>query len=603
LPFQRESVGIAYCVEPASLQSSEAPAGSAGASSFFDTEEIIVQPTRTGASIVLDVLESLGVETVFGYPGGAIMPLYDALYDHRMRHVLVRHEAAAVFAASGYARATRRTGVCIATSGPGATNLVTGIVDAMMDNVPLVALTGQVRTAVMGTDAFQEVDVASITHAVTKRNVVVRSVEQLEPALHAAFRLAAGPRPGPVLVDLPTDVLKAALPIGPAPAQQHADSNRPKAACDALDAAIEALMRAEHPVLIVGGGARWSGATHVFRAFAARVGAPIAATLHGLGAPQPFDPAFLGMLGMHGWKRANLAVASADVIFALGMRFDDRVTGDPTKFAPNARTIVHADIDASEFDKVVGAQIKLHGDLRETLEALCNRLDASKLPSFAAWRARACAPHEQLPRDDARDDHLSATDFLDALLSNLPVDAIVTTDVGQHQMWTAQRVRAHHPEHFLTSGGLGSMGFGLPAAIGAQMACPNRTVVAIVGDGGFQMSMAELATLRRYELPIKIALLDNRNLGMVRQWQELFYNARYSATALPDNPDFSTIAHAYGIEAAVVDRTSAVASSVERLLSAPGPMLLHCACYPHENVWPIIPSGKSVDDLLEAIPA
>jgi acetolactate synthase-1/2/3 large subunit len=560
--------------------------------------------TRTGAAIVLDTLESLGVETVFGYPGGAIMPLYDALYDHRIAHVLVRHEAAAVFAASGFARSTGRPGVCIATSGPGATNLITGIVDAMMDNVPLVALTGQVRSTVMGTDAFQEVDVAAITHQVTKRNIVVRSIEQIEPALRAAFRLAASDRPGPVLVDLPTDVLRAfeAEQRKPA-ATKSPECERPRATAQALDAAVEALQGAKRPLLIVGGGTRWSGATEIFRAFAAHIGAPVASTLHGLGCADPDDPAFLGMLGMHGWKRANHAVAKADVIFALGMRFDDRVTGDPTKFAPNAHTIVHADIDKAEFNKVVHAHVTLHGDLRETLAALDHRLARVTLPSFEEWRSAACAPQERLPRDDARHDHLSATDFLDALFAALPQDAIVATDVGQHQMWAAQRVRASHPQHFLTSGGLGSMGFGLPAAIGAQMAHPGRMVVAVVGDGGFQMSMAELATLRRHELPVKIILLDNRNLGMVRQWQELFYSGRYSATALPDNPEFTTIARAYGIEARLVDNANAIGPAIARMLESPGPMLMHCACYPHENVWPIIPSGKSVDDLMEALPA
>ncbi len=558
--------------------------------------------TRTGAAIVLDTLESLGVETVFGYPGGAIMPLYDALYDHRIAHVLVRHEAAAVFAASGFARSTGRPGVCIATSGPGATNLITGIVDAMMDNVPLVALTGQVRTTVMGTDAFQEVDVAAITHQVTKRNIVVRSVEQIEPALRAAFRLATSDRPGPVLVDLPTDVLRT-LEAERAEPAVTVTRERPCADAASLEAAVAALQCARRPVLIVGGGTRWSSSTEVFRSLAARIGAPIASTLHGLGCAQTADPAFLGMLGMHGWKRANHAVAKADVIFALGMRFDDRVTGDPSKFAPNAHTIVHADIDQAEFNKVVRAQVTLHGDLRETLVALDHRLARVTLPDFGSWRDEACAPQEVLPRDDARHDHLSATDFLDALFATLPADAIVTTDVGQHQMWAAQRVRASHPQHFLTSGGLGSMGFGLPAAIGAQIAHPDRMVVAVVGDGGFQMSMAELATLRRHELPVKIVLLDNRNLGMVRQWQELFYDARYSATALPDNPDFTIIARAYGVEARLVDNVNAVDAAIARMLESPGPMLLHCACYPHENVWPIIPAGKGVDDLMEPVPA
>jgi acetolactate synthase-1/2/3 large subunit len=557
---------------------------------------------RTGATIVLDTLESLGVETVFGYPGGAIMPLYDALYDHRIAHVLVRHEAAAVFAASGFARSTGRPGVCIATSGPGATNLITGIVDAMMDNVPLVALTGQVRTAVMGTDAFQEVDVAAITHQVTKRNIVVRSLEQIEPALRAAFRLATSDRPGPVLVDLPTDVLRALEMERPAAAAAVV-RGRPCADALSLEAAVAALQRAVRPVLIVGGGARWSGATEVFRSLAARIGAPVASTLHGLGCADPGDRSFLGMLGMHGWKRANLAVAKADVVFALGMRFDDRVTGDPSKFAANAHTIVHADIDRAEFNKVVHAHVTLHGDLRETLVALDHRLARVALPDFQAWRDEACAPQEVLPRDDARHDHLSATDFLDALFAALPADAIVSTDVGQHQMWAAQRVRASHPQHFLTSGGLGTMGFGLPAAIGAQLAHPGRMVVAVVGDGGFQMSMAELATLRRHELPVKIILLDNRNLGMVRQWQELFYDGRYSATALPDNPEFTIIARAYGVEARLVDNVNAVDAAIARMLESPGPMLLHCACYPHENVWPIIPSGKGVDDLMEPVPA
>ncbi|HEY5340646.1 MAG TPA: biosynthetic-type acetolactate synthase large subunit [Candidatus Aquilonibacter sp.] len=559
--------------------------------------------TRTGATIVLDTLEALGVETVFGYPGGAIMPLYDALYDHHIEHILVRHEAAAVFAAGGYARSTGRVGVCIATSGPGATNLITGIVDALMDNVPLVALTGQVRTAVMGTDAFQEVDVAAITHQVTKRNIVVRNVEDLEPALRTAFRIASGPRPGPVLVDLPTDVLRAVMEAQAPAEQAPCQSRSPIADPAALDAAIAAIANAKQPVVIVGGGTRWAGATAVFREFANRLDVPVAATLHGLGAMDPDDPAFLGMLGMHGWKRANRAVADADVIVALGMRFDDRVTGDPKKFAPSAHTIIHADIDESEFNKVVRAQITLHGDLRDTLEALCARLNETPIPNFVAWRTRACVPAEQLPRDDAGAEHLSATDFLETLFAQLPADAIVTTDVGQHQMWAAQRVRVNDPHHFLTSGGLGSMGFGVPAAIGAQKAHPGRTVVAIVGDGGFQMSMAELATLRRYDLPVKIVLLDNRNLGMVRQWQELFYNARYSATSLPENPEFTTIARAYGIETRMVDHRAAIGPAVARMLECDGPMLLHCACFPHENVWPIIPAGKGVDDVLEAIPA
>jgi acetolactate synthase-1/2/3 large subunit len=561
-----------------------------------------VQAARSGASVVLDVLEELGVDTVFGYPGGAIMPLYDALYDHRIRHVLVRHEAAAVFAASGYARSTGRAGVCIATSGPGAANLVTGIADAMLDNVPLIALTGQVRTALMGTDAFQEIDTAAITQAITKRNVVVRDASEIEPALCDAFRIAQGPRPGPVLLDLPSDVLRQEVRRR----SFDAGSAVRRAPCvdgAAISAAVEALAGAQRPVLVIGGGARWSNATQAFREFARRTGAPVTATLHGLGCSDPNDPAFLGMLGMHGWKRANLAVAEADVVVALGMRFDDRVTGDPAKFAPKAHTIVHADIDRSEFNKTVRAHVLLHGDLRDTLESLNAQLGRAALPSFAAWRDRAAAPGERLACDASPESQLSATDTLDALFASLPSDVIVTADVGQHQMWAAQRMRPCSPFHFLTSGGLGSMGFAVPAAIGAQLAHPQSTVVAIVGDGGFQMSMAELATIRRYALPVKIVVLDNRNLGMVRQWQELFYHARYSATSLPDNPDFAAIARAYGIPARVVDRHEDVAAALTSLLATPGPFVLHCACYPQENVWPIIPSGASVDDLMEPIPA
>ena len=557
---------------------------------------------RTGAHLVLETLDREGVDVVFGYPGGAIMPLYDALYGHKVRHVLVRHEAAAAFAAGGYARSSGRVGVCLATSGPGATNLITGILDAMMDSVPLVAITGQVKSTLLGTDAFQEADVAALTHTITKRNVVVRDIAQLVPALRAAFEMARGPRPGPVLVDIPSDVLKQSFAPSEASARR-APSASAVAEPAHLAQAIEAIARAERPVVIAGGGARWSDAVAEFRAFVALLGAPHTATLHGLGCAHPDDPNFLGMLGMHGWKRANLAVHDADVVIALGMRFDDRVTGNPERWATKA-TIVHADVDASEFGKIVQPEISLHGDLKATLVAL-NAALAERAPSprHAAWAAQARVRGAPPPRDPAAGDVLSATDVLDELFAQVAPGTIVATDVGQHQMWAAQRVRPHHPRDFMSSGGLGSMGFGFPAAIGAQFANPGRPVVAIVGDGGFQMSFAELATLRRYAVPVKVLLMDNRNLGMVRQWQQIFFNERYSATSLDDNPDFVAIARAYDMEARSVSARSDLSRAIRAFLASDRPTLLHCACYPLENVWPMIPSGTSVHESLEAVPA
>jgi acetolactate synthase-1/2/3 large subunit len=559
---------------------------------------------RSGAHLVLETLEREGVDVVFGYPGGAIMPLYDALYGHNVRHVLVRHEAAAAFAAGGYARSSGRVGVCLATSGPGATNLITGILDAMMDSVPLVAITGQVKSTLLGTDAFQEADVAALTHTITKRNIVVRDVTQIIPALRSAFAIARGPRPGPVLVDIPSDILRALY----APENLEHEPERPRAVAPtpdpaAIARAVEAIEKAKRPVIIAGGGLRWADGMDEYRTFVARLGAPHTATLHGLGNPSPDDPNFLGMLGMHGWKRANLAVADADLVVALGMRFDDRVTGNPERFATNAQ-IIHADVDASEFGKIVNPEIALHADVKETLIALNAALEGRK-PSdaHASWAVTTRERGTPPARDRACGGALSATDVLDALFDEIAPGTIVTTDVGQHQMWAAQRVRPSHPRDFMSSGGLGSMGFGFPAAIGAQFAHPGRPVVAIVGDGGFQMSFAELATLRRYGVPVKVLLLDNRNLGMVRQWQQIFFNERYSATSLDDNPDFCMIARAYEIEARTVGARSDLRGAIRAFLQSKVSTLLHCACFPLENVWPMIPSGTSVEESMESVPA
>ncbi|HEY0394190.1 MAG TPA: biosynthetic-type acetolactate synthase large subunit [Candidatus Elarobacter sp.] len=554
----------------------------------------------TGAQAVVAALEREGVDTIFGYPGGAIMPLYDALYRHRVRHVLVRHEAAAAFAASGYARTSGRVGVCCATSGPGATNLVTGLVDAMMDSVPLVAITGQVRTELMGTDGFQEADVCAITQPVTKRSVLVSDADGIGRAIAEAFALARDGRPGPVLVDIPNDILKTTITDLTAPPIKPfvRRGEGPRVSDAAVRDAAARIRSARRPVAIVGGGVRF-GAVDAYRAFAALLGLPHTATINALGAAAPGDGNYLGMLGMHGLKAANKAVQRADLIVALGMRFDDRVTGKPDRFARGA-SVIHADIDATEFGKIVLADVALHGDLDATLRALVAELERGHVPRFDDWAAEARLLGGPLPSDRVADDVLSATDVLDRVFAALPRDAIVTTDVGQHQMWAAQRARPTEPRRFATSAGLGAMGFGFPAAVGAQFAHPDSPVFAIVGDGGFQMCLPELATLRRYDVPVKIVLIDNQNLGMVRQWQEMFFSQRYSATNLSDNPDFAAIARAYGIEAFSLGSPASADATIEAFVASRGPALLHCACHPTENVWPMIPAGMTVDDLMEA---
>jgi acetolactate synthase I/II/III large subunit len=553
-----------------------------------------------GAQAVVAALGREGVDFIFGYPGGAIMPMYDALFQHQVRHVLCRHEAAAVFAASGYARTSGRVGVCCATSGPGATNLVTGLLVAFMDSVPVVAITGQVRTELMGTDGFQEADVCAITQGITKRNFLVTDPAKIASTLHEAFALARNGRPGPVLVDIPNDLLKVQL--DPAVAEATPPSRPPAAKPRVSDVAIRdavALIRAaRRPVAIIGGGVR-AGAVEAYRTFVSLLGLPHASTIMALGAAAQDDPAYLGMLGMHGLKAANKAVQRADLLIALGMRFDDRVTGKPDRFARTAQ-VIHADIDATEFDKIIHADVSLHGDLRDTLEALVAELVRTQVPRFDDWAIEARLLGGPLPSDRVNATVLSATDVLDRFFAALPADAVITTDVGQHQMWAAQRARPAHPQNFATSAGLGSMGFGFPAAIGAQFARPEAPVFAVVGDGGFQMCLPELATLRRYKVPAKILLIDNQNLGMVRQWQELFFSERYSATNLADNPDFAAIGRAYGIETFFVNRPQDADDVIARFVAHKGPALLHAACHPTENVWPMIPAGMTVDDLMEA---
>ncbi len=558
---------------------------------------------RSGSQVVLDALLEAGTELVFGYPGGAIMPLYDALVDYPVHHVLTRHEQAAIHAADGYARASGRLGVCISTSGPGATNLITGICTAMADSSPLLCLTGQVTTPNIGTDAFQEADVLGIVSGVAKQAYLVGSLTELPETMEEAVYIATSGRPGPVLVDLPKNILSGRtsgrcatvtqIPgYDPAPALDEAELRRAHAL----------LKEARRPVCIIGGGCKLSNATETFRQWCDATQIPVAVTLNGIGAPDPAYPGMLGMLGMHGLRQANRAVAAADLIIGLGMRFDDRVIGKLDEFGRGAR-IVHVDIDAAEISKIVSADVAVHADLEAALQVWLRILAAEPIRPAGEWQRRSVAVGTGLQVvDQPSTGKASAIEILDALFALIGPDAIVTTDVGQHQMWAAQRVAPSHPRRFITSGGLGTMGFGLPSAIGAQCARPDDKVVAILGDGGFQMSVPELATVRRCNLPLKIVVLDNQYLGMVRQWQEMFFDQRYSAVDLADNPDFAELARVFGLAAFKVSGATAIAGEMERWWEHDGPALLHCECRLEENVFPMVPANSGLGDMLEEIP-
>ncbi|MEW6732765.1 MAG: biosynthetic-type acetolactate synthase large subunit [Acidobacteriota bacterium] len=559
----------------------------------------------SGADIVIQALLRNGVDTVFGYPGGAIMPLYDALYHAPIQHILTRHEQAAVHAAEGYARASGKTGVCIATSGPGATNLVTGIADAWMDSIPLVAITGQVASHLIGTDAFQETNVVGVTAAITKQTLQPRTVNEVSAAIAEAFYLANSGRPGPVVIDLPKDVLSKQTNL---PIVTESDLYIPGYCCrpqlDPVDvyAGLELLRAAQRPLIVVGGGCKMSGPAtlEMFRELCRLTNIPVTATVHGLGSTPPNYPYYLGMLGMHGLKRANKAVTNCDLLIALGMRFDDRVTGAPDRFARQAK-IVHVEIDPAEVNKLIKADVGIIGDLGDVLAMWLQDLAQTPYHTTKSWQEKVFAPGDGLKMPAAVEAaQVPPTLVLDELFQLLPSNTIVTTDVGQHQMWAAQRARPNDPRRFITSGGLGAMGFGIPSALGAQLACPNQLVVAIVGDGGFQMSVAELTTIKRHNLPVKILVMDNKYLGMVRQWQEMFYQGRYSAVDMRDNPDFAKIATAYGIASFKLNDATAINDSIRAWLATSGPALLHCECHLTANVFPMIPSGAAIDEMIEA---
>ncbi len=557
-----------------------------------------------GAEIVLRCLRAEGADLVFGYPGGAIMPLYDALEGSGVRHILTRHEQGAVFAAEGYARVTGKVGIAIATSGPGATNLVTGIADAKMDSVPLVCITGQVRSALIGTDAFQETDVFGLTLSLTKWSRLVRSIEEIPEVIAQGFHWARSGRPGPVVLDFPVDLLKASIEFDRAaafiphakPAEAYADSSF----CETL---VALLAQAKKPVALVGAGAKLSGAVPQLRDLLNQLNVPTFATVHGLGAVPPTAPYYLGMVGMHGTRAANMALHETDLLLVFGARLDDRVTGEPTRFAPHAR-IVHFEIDPAQLDRVRQCDLPVIGDLAETIPAFAEEVSKIDLPDWSDWRAIACGPERA--ELDPRGLSQPTIRFLDELFSRLPEDNVILADVGQHQMWAAQRYRSASPRGFITSGGLGAMGFALPAAIGVQLAKPGTTVLCVSGDGGIQMNIQEFATVKRLGLPIKMVIVDNKYLGMVRQWQQLFYKRNYAETDLSDNPDFVEIAKAYKIHAqrlgeeemAQYPVAKATGDAIDRFLQSSEPQLLVFDCHPEANVFPMVPAGAALSEMV-----
>ncbi|MFQ2195781.1 acetolactate synthase 2 catalytic subunit [Aeromonas jandaei] len=546
-----------------------------------------------GAQFLVQALKKQGVTQVFGYPGGAIMPVYDALYDGGLAHQLCRHEQGAAMAAVGYARASGQVGVCIATSGPGATNLVTGLAEALLDSVPLVAISGQVPCSAIGTDAFQEVDVLGMSLSCTKHSFMVTDAADLGRVLAEAFAIATEGRPGPVLIDLPKDVQLAAVPPqSPLFAVEEPEVLNPSE----LTAARTLIAAAERPVLYVGGGVGMANAEQQLREFAAATGMPAVTTLKGIGALDPDSPVYLGMLGMHGTKAANYAVQQCDLLLVVGARFDDRVTGKLEEFAPEAK-VIHLDVDAAEFGKRRAAEVGITQDLKQVLPRLAMSL------SIDPWREHcASMAREYAFRYDHPGQPIYAPALLKQLSARLPESSVVACDVGQHQMWVAQHMRFTSPRNHLSSAGLGTMGFGLPAAIGAKMSRPEDEVVLVSGDGSFMMNVQELGTIRRAQLKVKMVLLDNQRLGMVRQWQELFFDGRYSETILSDNPDFIALAAAFGIPGETITCKDQIAGALDRLLASESAYLLHVAISEEENVWPLVPPGVANHQMMEQRP-
>lgn len=552
-------------------------------------------PVMTGAEILIECLKKEDVEVVFGYPGGKNIPIYNVLYDAPLRHVLTRHEQGAVHAADGYARSTGKVGVCLATSGPGATNLVTGLATAYMDSIPVVAFTGQVETTMIGKDAFQEADIRGITMPVTKHNYIVTDIKDLIRTVKEAFYIARTGRPGPVLIDLPSDVINSSIEFDyPEEVNLPGYNPRYEPLEEELEEAAELISKAERPLVFAGGGIVLSGAADQLRDFVRSLRIPVTTSLMGLGSYPVDDELSLGMPGMHGSKYANFALCETDLIIAAGVRFDDRVTGKIEAFAPKAQ-VIHIDIDPAEINKNVDTVLSITGDagiVLSKLKALVKKKDRTEwLKQIMIWKK------ENPLHYDNDGDKIKPQAVIQELNELTEGKAVIVTEVGQHQMWAAQYYNYTIPRNFISSGGLGTMGFGLPAAIGAQIGRPDELVIDVSGDGSFQMNMQELATIRENNLPVKIVILNNGTLGMVRQWQELFFDKRYSSTIL-NNPDFVKLAEAFAIKAIRIEDKDKLSAGLEEALEYDGPVLVDVLVAQEENVFPMVPAGAGLHEMI-----
>jgi acetolactate synthase-1/2/3 large subunit len=556
---------------------------------------------KTGAKLLIEALQREGTDTIFGYPGGSVLPIYDELYDSPLRHILVRHEQAAAHAADGYARASGRVGVCLATSGPGACNLVTGIATAYMDSVPLVAITGQVPTTMLGNDAFQESDIQGITMPITKHNYLVKDTMDIPRVVKEAFYIAGTGRQGPVLVDLPKDVNTRSVkePVVPEKVVLRGYNPTYKGNKRQIDKAIELITAAERPLIYAGGGVISSNASPELLAFATSLGIPITTTLMGIGCIPCDHPLNLGMLGMHGTEYANFAVTECDLLIAIGVRFDDRVTGKIDTFAPHAK-IIHIDIDPAEIGKNKRVDVPIVGDVKAVLVDMIAGL--KKKNACEAWQKRIKHWKQHHPLRYGKDNGCLHPQFiLQQMNELLKGDAVIVSEVGQNQMWTAQYFCFRQPRTWITSGGLGTMGYGFPAAIGAHFARPDLPVFDVAGDGSIQMNIQEMGTVAQYRIPVKIAILNNMYLGMVRQWQELFYDRRYSYTELPP-VEFVKIGQAYGIDGIKVESCDDVMPALKAAVDCDGPFVLDFRIEREENVFPMVPAGAAINEMIGGHP-
>jgi len=555
---------------------------------------------RSGSRVVTEALLKEGVKIIFGYPGGAVIPLYDVLYETpEIKHILTRHEQAAAHAADGFARATGGVGVCIATSGPGATNLVTGIATAYMDSIPLVVLTGQVPTSMIGNDAFQEANITGITYSITKHNYLVKDVDELPGVLKEAFYIARTARPGPVLIDLPKNVLTGETSV-PYPEEVQIRSYNPnyKGNSKQIKRAAESIDKSESPVIYAGGGVISSGASSELAEFARCANIPVTTTLMGLGSFPEDDPLSLKMLGMHGTRYANYAVSDTDLLIAVGARFDDRITGKISEFASHAK-IIHIDIDPTAISKNVRVDIPIVGDAKNILSQLLSITKRGK--KRESWHQKIQEWKRKYPLKYELGEDLKPQYVVEMIYKMTKGEAIITTEVGQNQMWAAQFYQYTEPRTFISSGGLGTMGYGFPASIGAQVGRPEKIVFDIAGDGSFQMNIQELATAVNYKVPVKIAILNNGYLGMVRQWQQLFYESRYSQVNLKGHPDFVKVAQAYEIEGIRVTKPEQVEPALKKALNIAGPVILDFRVSREENVFPMVPAGAALNQIIEGL--